>query len=62
MYVCIIVDLEHYDKQTIRTLDMQFIEIYYSFCCWSFLYSGILRSRADSLLSHVILHEWLVFL
>ena len=24
-----------------------------------FLYSAILRSRADSLRSHVILHEWL---
>ena len=26
-----------------------------------FLYSAILRSRADSLRSHVILHEWLAF-
>ena len=31
------------------------------YCCWSLLYSAILRSRADSLHSHVILHEWLVF-
>ena len=32
-------------------------------CCywWSLLYSAILRSRADSLRSHVILHEWLAF-
>ena len=29
--------------------------------CWSLLYSAILRSRADSLRSHVILHEWLAF-
>ena len=28
---------------------------------WLFLYSAILRSRADSLRSHVILHEWLAF-
>ena len=28
---------------------------------WSLLYSAILRSRADSLHSHAILHEWLVF-
>ena len=28
-------------------------------CCWSLLHSAILRSRADSLRSHVILHEWL---
>ena len=28
-------------------------------CCWSRLYSAILCSRADSLRSHVILHEWL---
>ena len=32
-----------------------------SCCCWSLLYSAILRSRADSLRSHVILHEWLAF-
>ena len=29
--------------------------------CWSFLYSAILHSRADSLRSRVILHEWLDF-
>ena len=28
---------------------------------WLLLYSTILRSRADSLLSHMILHEWLAF-
>ena len=28
---------------------------------WSLLHSAILRSRADSLRSHVILHEWLAF-
>ena len=32
-----------------------------SVCYWSLLYSAILRSRADSLRSHVILHEWLAF-
>ena len=32
-----------------------------SCCCWSLLYSAILRSRADSLRSHVILHEWIAF-
>ena len=30
-----------------------------SCCCWSLLYNAILRSRADSMRSHVILHEWL---
>ena len=30
--------------------------------CWSLLYSAILRSRADSLHSHVILHEWIAFI
>ena len=30
-----------------------------SCCCWSLLYSAILRSRADSLRSHVVLHEWI---
>ena len=29
-------------------------------CWWLLLYSAILRSRADSLRLHVILHEWLV--
>ena len=29
--------------------------------CWSLLYSAVLRSQADSLRSHVILHEWLAF-
>ena len=28
---------------------------------WSLLYSAILCSRADSLRSHVILHEWIAF-
>ena len=28
---------------------------------WSLLYSAILRSRADSLRSHVILHEWIAY-
>ena len=31
-------------------------------CCWSLLYSAILRSRADSLRSHVSLHiMWIAF-
>ena len=30
-------------------------------CCWLLLYSAILRSRADSLRPHVIMHEWIVF-
>ena len=30
-------------------------------CWWSLLYRAILRSRADSLRSHVILHEWIGF-
>ena len=36
---------------------------YESCCCcwWSLLYSAILRSRADSLRSYVILHEWMDF-
>ena len=28
---------------------------------WSFLYSAVLRCWADSLRSHVILHEWIAF-
>ena len=31
-------------------------------CWWSLLYSAILRSRPDSLLSYMILHQWLTFL
>ena len=34
---------------------------YYYYYYWSLLYSAILRSRADSLRSHVILHEWIAF-
>ena len=30
-------------------------------CWWLLLYSAILCSQADSLCSHVILHEWLAF-
>ena len=33
--------------------------VLYCCCCWSLLYSAIIRSWADSLHSHVILHEWL---
>ena len=33
----------------------------YYYYYWSLLYSAILRSRADSLCSHVILHEWIAF-
>ena len=29
-------------------------------CCWSLLYSAILRSQSDPLHSRVILHQWLV--
>ena len=34
---------------------------FYYYYYWSLLYSAILRSRADSLRSHVILHEWIAF-
>ena len=33
----------------------------YYYYCWLLLYSAILRSQADSLLLHVILHEWIAF-
>ena len=33
----------------------------YYYYYWSLLYSAILRSRADSLRSHVILREWMAF-
>ena len=33
----------------------------YICCCWSLLQSASLRSQADSLHSHVILHEWIAF-
>ena len=34
---------------------------HYYYYYWSLLYSAIFRFRADSLRSHVILHEWLAF-
>ena len=36
-------------------------QVYRWWCCWSLLYNAVLRSWADSLRSHVILHEWLAF-
>ena len=30
-------------------------------CCWLLLYSAILRSQAESLRLHMILHEWTAF-
>ena len=36
-----------------------YLLLYYHY--WSLLYSAILRSGADSLRSHVILHEWIAF-
>ena len=43
--------------------DWHIIASWYSCCCccWSLSYSAVLRSRADSLRSHVILHEWIAF-
>ena len=35
--------------------------VWHYYYYWSFLYSAILRFRADSLRSHVILHEWIAF-
>ena len=34
---------------------------YYYYYYWSLLYSAVLRCWADSLRSHVILHEWIAF-
>ena len=39
-----------------RTMTRSVLGYYYYYYCW-FLYSAILRCRADSLRSHVILHE-----
>ena len=43
--------------------DWHIIASWYSCCCccWSLSYSAVLRSRADSLRSRVILHERLAF-
>ena len=41
----------------IRLVEHLQLRVYYYYY-WSLLYSTILRSRADSLPSHVILHEW----
>ena len=45
------------DKASRSVKGLNQAHIYY----WSLLYSAILRSRADSLRSHVILHVWLAF-
>ena len=44
------------------TFNWPFTHTLFCCCCWSLLYSAILRSQADSLCSHVILHEWIAFL
>ena len=41
--------------------DMAYLDDAYILLYWSLLYSAILRSWADSLRSHVILHEWIAF-
>ena len=37
------------------------VSVMYYYYYWSLLYSAILRFRADSLRSHVILQEWIAF-
>ena len=49
---------EYDDRQVDRQGGMHVSSKYYY---WSLLYSAILRSQADSLRSHVILHEWIAF-
>ena len=44
-------------KERLATYLVSWIVNYY----WLLLYSAILRSWADSLRSHVILHEWIAF-
>ena len=44
-------------KKKIRFFKIKIIRYYYYYYYCSLLYSVILRSRADSLRSHVILHE-----
>ena len=59
---------DHYDGPLIHIVCLQerrWTTNTLCWCCWSLcwllLYSAMLRSRADSLRSHVILQEWLVF-
>ena len=54
----------NFKKKTHRHRSPKYkMHIFYSIMndCWSLLYSAILRSRADSLRSHMILHEWTAF-
>ena len=46
---------------TLTMLEIHEQEEVQNYYYWSLLYSTILRSRADSLRSHVILHEWIAF-
>ena len=49
-------------KCTFHSVKRCFISFFvFVLFCWSVLYSAIFRSRADSLRSHVILHEWIAF-
>ena len=54
---CVVVIRTDYVQKNINSAT----SIYNNNNYWSLLYSTVLRSRADSLRSHVILHEWLAF-
>ena len=54
LYQCILPSKE-------RQLLLDSVPIGRCYYYWSLLYSAILRSQADSLRSHVILHEWIAF-
>ena len=51
----------YYTCVTVRSCKNEHSKLSSWFCYWSLLYSAILRFRADSLRSHVILHEWIAF-
>ena len=55
--VCVCVVFKQTDKNKYEYLENQLLYVFY----WSLLYNAILCSRADSLRSHVILHEWIAF-
>ena len=60
IYACLVIVVQPFvDQLHVKCSLVMDAAIIHS--CWSLLYSAILHSQADSLCSHMILHEWLAF-
>ena len=60
IYTCLVIVVQPFVDQ-LHTKCSLVMDAAIIHSCWSLLYSAILHSQADSLRSHMILHEWLAF-